>query len=99
MPTDLPITTIPPRDKEEREVPLVSAEPTDIKKILNHLHYMVDDMKSKEKNMAVDNEWKALAQVIDRLFFFITLIAVVVILPLFLAMKEDVGTLKNKSKV
>lgn len=56
----------------------------DIAKIKALLQHIVDDMKAKEKEQAVAEEWRALAVVLDRLFFSIIAILAVIMIPAFL---------------
>ena len=56
--------------------------------ILDHLKVMVNYLKQQEKDNGVAEEWKAIAIVIDRLFFWVTLIMSIILLPLFLGRSD-----------
>lgn len=65
-------------DKEKSEL-------ADIKQLLA---YLTDHLKDQEKNGKVEDEWKAVAMVLDRLFFWITLVMSIILVPLFLVQND-----------
>ena len=47
--------------------------------ILAHLRYVTDQMKQEDKDTYTTDEWKALARVVDRCFFYICLVSITVV--------------------
>ena len=64
---------------------------SDLAEIRDLLGNIVDNMKEKEKSASIEDEWKALALILDRIFFWITFIAAIVMIPTFLA-RTDTST-------
>ena len=56
----------------------------DIGHIRHLLSFLVDKVKDKDKDGLIEAEWKALAMVLDRIFFWMTTITAVVMIPTFL---------------
>lgn len=63
-------------------------EPSDLAQILNHLEFLVNYIKQKKIEAGIGFEWKAMSLVIDRMFFWITFIIALVIIPVFLAQRD-----------
>ncbi len=49
---------------------------------------MVDSMKHKTLNASIEAEWKALAMVLDRIFFWLTTITSIIMIPIFLVQTD-----------
>ena len=81
------IANIPADEKEVPKKPNAGGEPSENKKILNHLDYFAEYLKGQEKDGAIETEWKAVALVIDRLFFWMTLIVALIIVPTCLSLR------------
>ena len=60
----------------------------DLKQILDQLKYLVDYVKSQEDDSSIQDEWKSMALVLDRLFFWITAIVSVILLIVFLVRRD-----------
>ena len=63
---------------------LPKATPSELEHIRRLLTYIVDSLKEKEKDKETEDEWRALAMVLDRIFFWITTIMAFVMIPTFL---------------
>ena len=59
-----------------------------VKEILHHMRMMSFRLEKKERNVVLLDEWKAFASVLDRLFFWIAFVAMLITLPTFL-LRED----------
>ena len=52
--------------------------------IRDMMRLMVSQMKEKARDSHIEDEWKALAMVLDRIFFWMTAVTTVVMVPTFL---------------
>ena len=59
-------------------------EPTDLLQIKQLLKHIVDSMKDKARSGHIADEWKALAMILDRIFFWMTTITSIIMIPTFL---------------
>ena len=93
------LSQVAPTEQQEEEAITVTSDVDEVKKdpdeaneldqIRRLLAYIVDDMRGKEKEAKVQDEWKALATVLDRTFFWLTLITALIILPIFLTSTDS----------
>ena len=92
VPTDLSADTIEDADlqnddKKPDPDPKSSgylSNPSELGEIRDMLRFIVDNMKEKANEADVEDEWKALAMVLDRIFFWITSITALILIPAFL---------------
>ena len=61
----------------------------DLAQIRSMLAYLTDSIKEKEKDRMIEDEWKALSLVLDRIFFWITFITALVMIPTFLIQDQQ----------
>ena len=76
--TDTSISPLPSTDTNN--------ELAEIRDLLRHI---VDVMKDRDSEACVADEWKALAMVLDRIFFWLTLFTSVIMIPTFLLRTGD----------
>lgn len=61
---------------------------SELQQILDNLRFFVDRVKSNDKDDKVGDEWKALAMLLDRTFFWLTTFLAVILIPTFLLQKQ-----------
>ena len=64
--------------------------PSELAQIRTLIEFIVDRMKSNEAVKCIEDEWKALALVLDRIFFWVTAITAVIMIPTFLTGRSPV---------